>query len=196
MLTPPQDDTTAATLRPESSADLEAETESIQSPLKLKKILVPTDFSAPAVKAFRYALALARQFKARVTLLHVPWTPNYSGVPEAAPYAFSTLEDTQYFREEAIQQANKQFLTAGAELQEAGVKYDTAVVFGTPYESIVQFAGENAIDLVVIATHGYTGLKHVFLGSTTERVVRHAPCPVLVVREQEHDFLPNAPQGN
>ena len=60
---------------------------------------------------------------------------------------------------------------------------------GAPFDEICKAAKEIESDLIVIATHGYTGLKHVFLGSTAERVVRHAPCPVLIVRERERDFV-------
>ncbi|HTD65875.1 MAG TPA: universal stress protein, partial [Candidatus Limnocylindria bacterium] len=64
----------------------------------------------------------------------------------------------------------------------------TVVRNGVPFHEIAQAAATLKIDLIVISTHGYTGLKHVLLGSTAERVVRHAPCPVLVVRKEERDF--------
>ena len=70
------------------------------------------------------------------------------------------------------------------------MKIETLQRLGVPYEEIVDVAKELAVDLIVIATHGYTALKHFLLGSTTERVVRLAPCPVLVVREGERDFVP------
>jgi nucleotide-binding universal stress UspA family protein len=60
---------------------------------------------------------------------------------------------------------------------------------GSPAKVIAEVAGEMATDLLVISTHGYTGLKHVLMGSIAEQVVRYAPCPVLVVRQQEHDFI-------
>jgi universal stress protein A len=66
---------------------------------------------------------------------------------------------------------------------------DTVVEIGRPYEQIVAAAKTHNIDLIIIATRGYTGLKHLFIGSTAERVVRHAPCPVLTVREREQDFV-------
>jgi len=65
----------------------------------------------------------------------------------------------------------------------------TLVRFGKPFQEICDAARGLKVDLIVISTHGYTGLKHAVLGSTAERVVRHAPCPVLVVREQEHEFV-------
>src|SRR5438046_2829865 len=65
----------------------------------------------------------------------------------------------------------------------------TLVRFGKPFQEICDAARGLKVDLIVISTHGYTGLKHAVLGSTAERVVRHAPCPVFVVREQEHEFV-------
>ena len=62
------------------------------------------------------------------------------------------------------------------------------VRFGTPFAEIADAARSLKVDLIILTTHGYTGLKHVFMGSTAERVVRHAPCPVLTVREKEHEF--------
>jgi nucleotide-binding universal stress UspA family protein len=61
---------------------------------------------------------------------------------------------------------------------------------GVPWQEVVDAARESDADLIIVATHGHTGLAHVLLGSVAERVVRHAPCPVLVVRERERDFLP------
>ena len=71
----------------------------------------------------------------------------------------------------------------------AQFRANTLVRVGKPYHEITSAARELNIDLIVISTHGYTGLKHVVLGSTAERVIRHAPCPVLTVREREHDFV-------
>jgi universal stress protein A len=72
---------------------------------------------------------------------------------------------------------------------DAGMIDKTLVRHGVPFNEISGTASTLKADLIVIATHGYTGLKHVFLGSTAERVVRHAPCPVLVVREDEREFI-------
>jgi nucleotide-binding universal stress UspA family protein len=80
-------------------------------------------------------------------------------------------------------------LPVWATVQESNVKTETRQRLGTPYEEIVKVAWERSADLIVMATHGYTGLKHFLLGSTTERVVRVSPCPVLVVRQQERDFV-------
>jgi len=65
----------------------------------------------------------------------------------------------------------------------------TKIVIGRPFVEIVQYAKDEAIDMIIIATHGRSGLQHVLMGSVVDRVVRKAPCPVLVVRSQEHEFL-------
>jgi len=63
------------------------------------------------------------------------------------------------------------------------------VLDGTPFVEIVRYAGEAAIDLIIMPTHGHTGLAHMIIGSTTERVIRKAPCPVLVLRDEEREFV-------
>jgi nucleotide-binding universal stress UspA family protein len=74
-------------------------------------------------------------------------------------------------------------------VRESNVKTETRQRLGTPYEEIVKVARERSVDLIVMATHGYTGFKHFLLGSTAERVVNVSPCPVLVVRQEERDFV-------
>jgi nucleotide-binding universal stress UspA family protein len=146
--------------------------------VKVQTILVPTDFSPPADKALAYASALARHFGAKLVLMHAVepvYTPDfYPPVVDASARAA----------------AEARLKAIGTGLRDAGVlTRDPRVVEGVGWDSIVRIAESVKADLIVISTHGYTGLKHVFLGSTTERVVRHAPCPVLVVREHEHDFV-------
>jgi nucleotide-binding universal stress UspA family protein len=77
-----------------------------------------------------------------------------------------------------------------------GWDYDQCIVrIGNPYHEIVVAAKEMNMDLIILSTHGRTGLKYVFMGSTAEHVVRYAPCPVLVVREHEHEFVSNKPSA-
>jgi nucleotide-binding universal stress UspA family protein len=150
--------------------------------LALKRILLPVDFSDSSRKAMQYAVSFARQFNAEVLLLHV--------VETAAPVppqnmALESLALTATVREEAARHLSE---WRGEIVSHVSVK---AVVRDGPkaYHEIVSAASENNVDLIVLGTHGRTGLAHLFLGSTAERVVRHAPCPVLVVREHEHDFV-------
>jgi nucleotide-binding universal stress UspA family protein len=157
--------------------------ESAPARLKIKRILAPTDFSAPSKKAFRYATKFAEQFGATLTLLHV--VEPIVLLKEA--YGFAEVPDiaSAGLRKDVI---SKLATLAQKEIEEL-VPVKPLVRSGKPYQEIVDVAKERDIDLIIIATHGYSGLKHLFLGSTAERVVRHAPCPVLIVREREHEFV-------
>ena len=149
--------------------------------LKLKSILVPIDFSEPAGKALRYALPFAEQFGAKITLLHVV---EPIAMPDFANFPLLTENDrvARVFR-------TKLDLLCKRETIKPRLIEKTLVRFGKPFQEICDAARGLKVDLIVLSTHGYTGLKHAVLGSTAERVVRHAPCPVLVVREQEHEFV-------
>lgn len=150
--------------------------------LKLESILVPTDFSAPSTKALRYAVALAAQFGAKLTLLNV-----VEPIGATPDFAYNPL----VLDNEKVMAASKDGLKRLIKQQgiDAALVEKTLVRQGVPFNEISAAAAALKADLIVIATHGYTGLKHVFLGSTTERVVRHAPCPVLVVRKEEREFI-------
>jgi len=142
---------------------------------ELKKILVPVDFSDCSRKALRYALSFARQFGAELTLLHVvqPYLP----VAEMALVETESTEDAH----EALQELRG---LVGDE-----VPCRTLVRTGSPPYEILGAAKELGIDLLILSTHGRSGLEHVLMGSTTDKVVRQAGCPVLVVREHEHEFI-------
>jgi universal stress protein A len=150
-------------------------------PFRIKRILVPIDYSECATKALRYAIPLAQQHGATIDLLHVISSPAY-GYGEYGTIAL----------EPAPVPGSKKALQKLAETEiPAEVPFTTEVRTGAAHLEISQFAQSEAADLIVISTHGYTGLKHVLLGSVAEHVVRHAPCPVLVVRVQEREFIRN-----
>lgn len=154
--------------------------ELVPAVLRLETILVPTDFSPQSEKALRYALAFARQFNARLTLLHVL-------EPLAGPdFAYFPLVQAR----DKVARAAKHRLAGLATRFEAtpGIIERTLVRDGRAYQVITEIARKSRANLIIIATHGYTGTARLLLGSTTERVVRHAPCPVLVVRETEAEF--------
>ena len=163
-----------------STADVAVTTRPLQSSrLKLKTIVVPIDFSRPSNDALRYAIRLADQFGAVLRLVHVV---------EPAPF-LNDLPNVALIRSDAeIANAAKVKLQAIAQddIDELIPVYPE-VRIGKPYQEIVAAAKVGDADLIVIATHGYTGLKHALLGSTTERVVRHAHCPVLVVRQNKKE---------
>ena len=150
----------------------------------MKSILVPIDFSAESEKALAYAVPFARQFGARLTVLHVV---EPVALPDFAQSFPLTIENDKVMAEckRHLQRVVKDLAI------EPAVMEKTLVRTGRSFHEIAQAARTLKIDLIIIATHGYTGLKHALLGSTTERVVRHAPCPVLVVRSHEHEFVAN-----
>ena len=148
--------------------------------IHLKSILVPVDYSGPAQQALRYARCLAQTFGAELTVLNVVQTA-VAPYPEATPYMDFT---------DAELEAAEKNIQALAEAEATGsLKIQTAIRTGLPAHEIVETAKERDCDLIVIATHGYTGWKHFCIGSTAERVVRTAPCPVFVVREKQHEFI-------
>jgi nucleotide-binding universal stress UspA family protein len=143
--------------------------------LKIKTILVPIDFGKISQAALPWAILLASHFGARVILLHVV---------EKFPMDYFLGRELM---NEAITPLMKQAEAdlnwmAGQARESTDVKMSVVVHDGNPFEEICQAAEALAADLIVLTTHGYTGLKHVWLGSTAERVVRYASCPVLVVR--------------
>jgi len=142
---------------------------------RLKKILVPVDFSGCSKKALQYSIALARQFGAELTLLHV--VQPYPPMPEMGP-----------IDAESVQDAHEELAAFQRTIGDAA-NSKTMVRTGAPHVEIIDTAKEEDIDLIVISTHGRTGLEHVLLGSTAEKVVRHAVCPVLTVREHEREFI-------
>lgn len=142
--------------------------------LKLQEILVPTDFSEYSKKALKYAVSVAEQFGAKITLLHV--------IEPAVTYpdaGYPVLVESDRIMPAARAVADQICEEENCNPQ---LFRETLVQEGIPYQEITNTAKTLKADLIVIATHGRTGLAHVLLGSTTERVVRHAPCPVLVVR--------------
>jgi len=151
--------------------------------LQLKKILVPIDFSETSKKAFQYALRFAEQFDCEITLIYVvePVSPMV-GAPLAVE-AFSVAED-----EFSVAEKNLAVLAAESHANGAN-SVNSSVRIGHAPNEITKAAKDLDVDLIIIATHGYTSWRHLCIGSTAERVVRTAPCPVLVVREKEHDFL-------
>jgi nucleotide-binding universal stress UspA family protein len=151
--------------------------------IALKCILVPIDFSPLSKKALQYALRFAEEFRAGLTLLHViepDVPPAFDGLMIAPPISPGGNR---------TKCANRLKVLASSMAIRATNYVQSTVRTGLAAYEIVEAAKEFDIDLIVIATHGYTGWKHLAIGSTAERVVRAAPCPVLVVREKEHEFV-------
>lgn len=151
------------------------------TPVTLKKILVSLDFSAPSKKALRYAVPLAERFDASLCLLHVLEPPSLVNDLRNVPLVVSDAAVLNRLHHKLV-------ILARQEIKPL-IHVNPLVRVGRPSHEIVTAAKDLNVDLIVIATHGHTGLKHVVLGSTAERVVRHAPCPVLVVREHDREFV-------
>jgi universal stress protein A len=150
---------------------------------RLKKILVPTDFSACSTKALDYDLAFAEQSGAELILLHVVEPAYYPAYGQDIPPDLAEFhQDVQKITQERLDKLSQEKIAGRLPAR-------ALVATGNAYEAIVESAKSLEVDLIIIATHGYTGLKHVLLGSMAERVVRHAPCPVLTVREREQEFV-------
>ena len=155
------------------------EIEAVPLVLKLRNILVPIDFSPASEKALRHAVAFARQFGAKITLLYVS-----QAQLQANEFAYMPVEES------AVRWCGTARLESIARREIAPeIPVETLVRTGVAFDEIVKAAKELNADLIVVNTHGYTGLKHILVGSTAERIVRHAPCPVLVVRECDHDLV-------
>ena len=152
-----------------------------KSAFQIKNILVPIDFSDCSKKALRYAIPLAKEHEAALTLLYV--VPNSYAIGEYGGIAFAPV--AAELRGDAIKELAKLALKE----VKGELPADTRVVLGNAAAEIVELARTVPADVIVISTRGRTGLKHVLLGSVAEHVIRHAPCPVLVVREREHEFL-------
>ncbi len=144
-----------------------------------KRILMCTDFSENSLPARQYAIEWARTFGAELYILHVV-NSRLLGYPG---FAASALGETTIIIEEQIRKGVEEELEAIAE--ECKDQLEKVRVFsetGSPAEEIVSFAKAKAVDLIVMGTHGWTGAKHLLLGSTAENVVRTSECPVLTVR--------------
>jgi nucleotide-binding universal stress UspA family protein len=152
--------------------------------IDLHRILVPTDFSKHSQNALTYATAFAEKFGAELYLLHVVQDLALF-IPEAvsvAPPIAPPVEQMTAAVREALDRVVR-------ENDLGRFQVHCEVREGTPFYEIIQFAKDTGIDLIIMGTHGHTGLAHVLLGSVTEKVVRKSPCPVLTVRHPEHEFV-------
>jgi universal stress protein A len=152
---------------------------------QLSKVLVPIDFSDCSRKALQYAVPLAQQFSASLLLVYVMPVHYYVG-SEFGPLDVP-LPEVELLRKSEAK------LTQLAERELADrVVAECRVLRGQPVHELVRVAREEAVDLILLSTHGHTGFKHVLLGSVAENVMRYASCPVLVVREHQREFIPSA----
>src|SRR5262245_22376811 len=143
------------------------------------RILVPTDFSPPSDAALEYARVLAAKFGSTLRILHVIDDPSASSDFVGDGFAPST-ED---IRNGLLEQARKRLDHLMNLVDRSRYHAHADAVLGTPAEAIIDFASATGTSLIVMGTHGRTGLAHLLMGSVAEQVVRTAPCPVLTVRQ-------------
>lgn len=151
--------------------------------IKLERILVPTDFSDSARQALTYGISFAQEYKAELLLLHVVETipVGYASDLFPVPMAEVFQEMSGYARAELAK--------LGKIAREKGIAVREIVTQGKPSSEIVRMAKDETVDMIVLGTHGTGMLDKALFGSTTERVVRKAPCPVLTCRLAEHKFV-------
>ena len=141
----------------------------------IRTILVAVDFSEPSDRALEAAIQLARSLGARLHVVHSFELP----IPAVSPYEVAI---PVAYLEETRNAASERLAAAVAAAREAGVETGSQMGEGPAASAIVDAAQEVSADLIVVGTHGHTGLKHLVLGSVAERTVRHAPCSVLTVK--------------
>ncbi len=153
--------------------------------IKIQRILFPSDFSELSLHALGYARSFAELHKAELHVIHV--------VDEASMYWMAMGPNSLPVgpsHEELIVIAQQELKRhVDQHLSGVGVPLVTEVTLGRPFMEIIRYAREKNIDLIVIGTHGRGGLKHVLLGSVAEKVVRKSPCPVLTIRDPQHEFV-------
>ncbi len=147
--------------------------------MEIKKILFPTDFMEGCAEAIPYAVDLAKKYNARLYIVHV-----IHDVTKATGLYVPHVAVDELFKsmhEEAEKEIKRVYLEELRGLEDL----EYAVLRGIPYEEIIKFADDKGIDLIIMATHGRKGLDRLFFGSTAEKVVKNAKCPVLTVRASE-----------
>lgn len=150
--------------------------------LTIQKIIVPTDFSQLSQSAFNYAKDLAEQMNATIHLVYV--------LEKTPPFlAMKSLDVTEEeIMKSMEEQALKQLKMSAEKLKDdSSINVIEVLRKGIDYEEIVKYSKENNADLVVIATHGHTGILHTLLGSVAEKVIRYSKCPVLVISSKEEE---------
>ncbi len=154
--------------------------------IRMKNILVPTDFSEFSRLALDYAITIARTFKASIILIHVTPEKELDSIRQISPYLEpGRIEELLKGRESEDRKRLNEFIPPE---KKEGIKTEAIHRVGTPFLEIIKVAKEKEADLIVMATHGRSGLSHILFGSVAEKVVRKSTCPVLSIRPPEHEF--------
>ncbi len=149
--------------------------------MQIKTILVPTDFSELSNEAVDYAYSMAKRIDAKMIFLHtLEWPDHPDEMTPMYDEGYAFMKDrANAMLHDLVERAEKEGLEASAALAD-----------GVPFVEIIQAARKNNADMIIMGTHGRTGLSHIMMGSQAERVVRQAPCPVLTVKNPQHTFTP------
>ena len=152
--------------------------------LTLKTVLVPTDFSDASESALRYGKAMALAFGASLHVVHV--------MEDLLAHAWAAevyVASMPQLRDEIEKESRQRLGTLLTDGERTELRAETALLAGNPFLEIVRYAKAHNIDLIVMGTHGRGPIAHMLLGSVAEKVVRKSPCPVLTVREAQHEFV-------
>lgn len=153
------------------------------STVNLKKILVPQDFSEYSLHALKYAVTFAELFNSELIILHIV-------EPIVYPADFSFGQVSIPAMEEEIRKHSEEQLNELVTKEiPKNIKATAIIRIGKPFIEIVEVAKSESAGLIIISSHGRTGMDHVLFGSTADKVVRKAPCPVLTIRPHEHEFV-------
>lgn len=153
--------------------------------IKVENILVPTDCSELSQEAAKYAIEFAQQYKASLTILLVTPTEPLAVLND---YGYFSPELHQKLVEESTKRAEAELANFWDSIATTNVEVKLVNAKGDPFTEIIRYAKEHEIDLIIMGTHGHTGIKHVLMGSVTEKVVRYSPHPVLTVKQKEYTF--------
>ena len=163
------------------AVDIEDAASGLTYQVRFKRILVPTDFSESAEQALKYAVRFNDLCHAEIFLLHVFTLPEYVSPLSAKAKVDSEVADDVL--EAAKKRALEKLEDIARRLADKKPAISISLSMGVPFEEIVKFSAERDVDLIVMSTHGRTGLGRILLGSTTERVISHAACPVIVLKQ-------------
>jgi nucleotide-binding universal stress UspA family protein len=151
--------------------------------IALKTILFPTDFSDISLYALDYAVSFARQYGAKLVLMHVV------DVFLSDPAYFAPYVPVEGMQEDFEKRSRERLGEIAATKVPGGIPVELVVTQGRAFVEVVREAKRREVDLIVLSTHGRTGLGHAMFGSTAEKIVRKAPCPVLSIKHPEHEFV-------
>ena len=150
----------------------------------ISKILAPTDCSEASIDALKYSIKIARTHRAELMILYV--------VSHIRNAAFHTLSDQSISNSKTHLAAINQLDEFWKSMGENEIEADLVVEYGDPFAEITRYAQSNKNDIIVMGTHGRTGLMHVLMGSVAEKIVRYSPIPVVTVKYESYEFFPKA----